>query len=144
MRAQRKSSPERVTGLGQGQGKKARLKAGATPAGESAMPQPLPKGCPLPEPDCPKSSPNSGEQSHAHLWDFTDYFSPVFMSVVSAAHPRLPPSSMCLHKNNFCSQAKPSARRQKGWGFCFSLALPFETTAAAGQPSMGQGFFTQR
>lgn len=105
MRARRKSSPEGQIGLGQGQGKKARLKAGAAPAGETAMPWSLSKGCPLPEPGCLESTPNSSEQPHTHLWDFTDYFSLVFMSAVSAAHPRLLPSSMCLHKNNFCSQA---------------------------------------
>lgn len=117
MRARRTSSREGRIGLGQDQGKKARLKAGATLAGETTMPQSLSKGCRLPEPGCLESTPNSSEQPQTHLWDFTDYFSPVFMSVVSAAHPRLLPSSMCLPKNNFCSQAKPSVRRQKGWGF---------------------------
>ena len=87
------------------------------PAQESALPHFPAKGSPLPE--AGRLEP-SQIQIISHTLTFGNsrhYFGLVSMSVGSAVHPETLPSSVCLHKNNFCSQAKRSGRGQGGWGF---------------------------
>lgn len=103
----RKSSPEGGPRPWSRSGRKATLKEGAAPAKEFALPHCPAKGSPLSQEGCLELS-QIQVISRALTLGISWYcFHLVRMRVVSAARPKTLPSSMCLHKNNLRSRAKP-------------------------------------